>query len=100
MTDRACDLAIAYGIRVEFADLGDWGASELRAEYDPDGPVIRVNVRMFADLTPAQAEDRITLAIAHELYHHREALGEIPVIRDPAAREDAAGAFARSLLGH
>jgi hypothetical protein len=38
-------LAAAYGVRVELADLGDWAPLTLVAEYDPAGPVIRVNER-------------------------------------------------------
>jgi hypothetical protein len=82
-------LAVAYGVRVEIADLGDWASVTLVAEYDPDGPVIRVS-----DRTPQGAVDR---AIAHELYHHREAIGEVPRLRDRTARERAADAFAEHL---
>lgn len=82
-------IAAAYGVRVEVADLGDWGSVDLVAEYDPDGPVIRVNERAMRDV------DR---AIAHELYHHREAIGEVARIRDRAARERAADAFADDLV--
>ena len=38
-------IAAAYGVRVEVADLGDWASVTLVAEYDPDGPVIRLNER-------------------------------------------------------
>jgi hypothetical protein len=82
-------LAVAYGVRVEIADLGDWASVTLVAEYDPDGPVIRVSERV-----PEGAVER---AIAHELYHHREAIGEVPRLRDRAARERAADAFAERL---
>jgi hypothetical protein len=84
-------IAAAYGVRVELADLGDWAAVTLLAEYDPDGPVIRVNERALPDC----AIDR---AIAHELYHHREAIGEVARIADRAARERAADAFADDLV--
>ena len=84
-------LAAAYGVRVEFADLGDWAPVTLVAEYDPDGPVIRVNER-------ARGDNDLDQAIAHELYHHREAIGEIVRIADPAARERAADAFADDLV--
>ena len=76
-------------MRVELADLGDWAAVTLVAEYDPDGPVIRVNER---------ASWRIDHAIAHELYHHREAIGEVARIADRNARERAADAFADELV--
>jgi hypothetical protein len=83
-------IAAAYGVRVELVDLGDWAAVTLVAEYDPDGPVIRVNER-----PPSAAIDH---AIAHELYHHREAIGEVARIADRAARERAADAFADELV--
>lgn len=85
-------LAAAYGVRVELADLGDWAAVTLVAEYDPDGPVIRVNERAL----PPDA--MIDHAIAHELYHHREAIGEVVRIADRTARERAADAFADLLV--
>lgn len=84
-------LAAAYGVRVEIADLGDWGRVRLIAEYDPDGPVIRVNRR---ESSPT-AIDR---AVAHELYHHREAIGEVARLADRAAREAAADAYGEALL--
>jgi hypothetical protein len=99
-------IAGAYGVRVEIADLGDWGRVRLIAEYDPDGPVIRVNSRE-SSLTLRQAQrdgvaraercDAVDRAIAHELYHHREAIGEVPRLADRAAREAAADAYADTL---
>lgn len=86
-------LAEAYGVPVELADLGDWGTTKLIAEYDPAGPVIRLNERTL----PA-TRDGIDRAIAHELYHHCEAIGEIARIADPAEREWAADAFAAQLV--
>jgi Zn-dependent peptidase ImmA (M78 family) len=85
--ERLLDL---YAVNVRFADLGDWGNAELRAEYDPDGPEIRVNERLARELVP--------FAIAHELYHHQEAIGEIATLPDREARETAADAFACELL--
>ena len=82
--------AAAYGVRIEVADLGDWASVTLVAEYDPDGPVIRINER-----APSVAIDH---AIAHELYHHREAIGEVARIADRAQRERAADAFADELV--
>ncbi len=49
-------LAAAYGVRVELADLGDWGPVELVAEYDPDGPTIRVNERALRSRALRQAQ--------------------------------------------
>lgn len=77
-------------MRVECADLGDWGAAELRAEYDPHGPVIRINARVLASIEPSQRETFLIQAIAHEFYHHLEHLGVIPQIADHKAREAAA----------
>ena len=96
--NAALRAAHAYGIRVAIEDLGDWGKAELRAEYDPSEPVIRVNARI-ADTLGAIARERfIAQAIGHELYHHREALGELPRLRDACAREAAADAYATHLL--
>lgn len=96
---RALELAQYYRIRIEYADLGDWGESELRSEYDPQGPVIRVSRRMLRALPEAQAQKAAAFAIAHELYHHREATGEIVILPKRAAREAAANEYARSLAG-
>ena len=71
---------------------------ELRSEYDPGGPVIRVNKRVIEHLPVAEIGDFIAFAIGHELYHHREHKGEIPRLLDRAARETAANDFARKLL--
>ena len=101
-------LAREYGIAIVFADLGDWGASELRSEYDPSGPAISVNSRVVERLPRQRRDEFVALAIGHELYHHREAigevltrseqLGEVTRIRDRASREAAADAYARTLL--
>jgi hypothetical protein len=79
-------------VRVEVTDLGDWGSARLIAEYDPDGPVIRVNLRELPQVA-------LESAIAHELYHHREAIGEVPRLPSRAERERAADAFAAALSG-
>ena len=85
------ELCRAYGVSVRFAELGDWGKDQLRAEYDPAGPEIRIHIRLEADLVP--------LAIGHELYHHREAIGEIARLPERRARERAADAFAEACAG-
>ncbi|MEO6835690.1 MAG: hypothetical protein ABI231_07285 [Candidatus Tumulicola sp.] len=90
--------ARSYGVAVVFADLGDWAPNELRSEYDPRGPEIRLNVRVAERLAPAELGEFVTLAIAHELYHHRERIGEIAVIAERAARERAAADYACDLL--
>jgi hypothetical protein len=90
--------ARAYGVAVRFADLGDWGRDELRAEYDPTIPEIRLNIRIAAALRPDELGEFVALAVGHELYHHRERIGEVAVIGDRRARESAATDFARQLL--
>jgi hypothetical protein len=90
--------ARAYGVAVRFADLGDWGTHELRSEYDPSVPEIRLNVRVAAALSPRRLGDFVALAVGHELYHHREQIGEVLPLRDRDARESAAADFARALL--
>lgn len=90
--------ARAYGVAVTFADLGAWGSDELRSEYDPRGPEIRLNLRVAEGLAPDALGEFVTLAIGHELYHHREHIGEVPVIGDRAQRERAAGSYARDLM--
>jgi hypothetical protein len=92
------ELARRYGIEIEYADLGEWGVDELRSEYDPEGPVIRVNKRVIEHLPVPEIGDFIAFCVAHELYHHREQRGEVPRLVDRAARETAANDFARRLL--
>jgi hypothetical protein len=91
-------LAAEYGVRVELADLGDWASAKLVAEYDPDGPVIRINENALPHGSSCDVRDAVDRAVAHELYHHREAIGEVARIPDRAARERAADAYAESLL--
>jgi hypothetical protein len=90
--------AAAYGVAVCFADLGDWGEHELRSEYDAAVPEIRLNIRVAAKLTTHELGEFVALAVGHELYHHRERIGEVAVLGDRAARESAASEFARVLL--
>ena len=85
----ARELARKYGVAVRFADLGDWGEYELRSEYDPALPEIRVHLQLAPEL--------VAFAIGHELYHHREAIGEVSLLPTRAAREAAADAYAREL---
>jgi hypothetical protein len=95
----ALTLAREYGVAIHFADLGDWGVDELRSEYDPDGPVIRINTRVAEHLSLAELGEFIALCVGHELYHHRERIGEIPRLEARKDRETAADDFARRLLG-
>jgi hypothetical protein len=92
------ELAKRYGVEIEYADLGEWGVDELRSEYDPEGPVIRVNKRVIENLPVGEIGDFIAFCIAHELYHHREHQGEVPQLANRAARETAANDFARRML--
>lgn len=96
--NAAIALARRYGIAVVFADLGEWGLDELRSEYDPHGPSIKLNVRIAEQLAPDELGEFVTLAIGHELYHHLERIGEIVVLPDRVAREHAANDYARKLL--
>jgi len=91
-------VAAAYDVGIEVVDLGDWGRATLVAEYDPHGPTIRVNARAVTRGCADERRRAIDLAIAHELYHHREALGEVERLREPRARERAADAFAFTLV--
>jgi hypothetical protein len=90
--------ARAYGVAVRFDDLGDWGRDELRSEYDPAVPEIRLNIRVAASLPIEALGEFVALAVGHELYHHRERIGEVKPIGDPHARESAAADFARALM--
>ncbi|HVA33876.1 MAG TPA: hypothetical protein VNG31_06985 [Candidatus Baltobacteraceae bacterium] len=96
--NAAIAMARSYGLSIRFADLGDWGFDELRSEYDPHVPEIRLNVRIAEQLTAEELGDFVTLAVGHELYHHRERIGEVVVLPDRVSREHAANDFARALL--
>lgn len=86
-------------IAVVIEDLGTWGASELRSEYDPSGPAIRINSNFVAALPAGERAAAIAFAIGHELYHHHEYCGDIPIAGGLLERETAADDFARSLTG-
>ncbi len=96
--NEALTLARRYGIAIELADLGDWGPAQLRSEYDPHGPTIRINMRVLEAMRTGEVGEFMSLAIGHELYHHREHRGEIAKSGDRQARERSAEAFARELL--
>ena len=95
---NALDMSRAYGVAIDYADLGTWGRAELRSEYDPRGPVIRINTRSIDERDPSEREKFIAHCVFHELYHHREAIGDVRRQRTRRAREDAAEAFARAML--
>jgi len=94
----ALRIAREYGVSVVFADLGDWGVDELRSEYDPKGPVIRINSRIAERLGPAELGEFVGFCVGHELYHHREAIGEVERLPQRKDREVAANEFAHALL--
>jgi hypothetical protein len=96
--NTALKLAREYGVAIEFADLGDWGVDELRSEYDPKGPVIRLNIRVAELFTAEELGEFVAFSVGHELYHHREAIGEIERLPERKDREIAANDFARKLL--
>ncbi len=96
----ALELARSYGVRVCFADLGEWGAAELRSEYDPATPEIRLNIACAARLSVAELGEFVALAVGHELYHHRESIGEIRTLSGRDERESAASRFALEFLEH
>lgn len=96
--NSALRLAREYGITISFADLGDWGVDELRSEYDPNGPEIRINIRVAEQLSPGELGEFICFTIGHELYHHRETIGEVPKLSERKDREIAANEFARKLI--
>jgi hypothetical protein len=98
--------AAIAGVAVDVCDLGDW-AGRLVSEYDPRARTIRVNGRALAAYRsrvagetagPDDIERFIVLAVAHELYHHREAIGEVARLATRAAREAAADAYARAAV--
>ncbi len=84
-------------IAITVEDLGTWGASPLRSEYDPRGPAIRINSNFLASLPESERIGAIAFAIGHELYHHCEHCGTAPIYADRALREAAADDFARAL---
>jgi hypothetical protein len=96
--EGAMALLRSYGVEIRFADLGEWGRDELRSEYDPAVPEIRINLRLTSKLGANDLEAFVAQAIGHELYHHREATGEVAVLRDRCAREAAANAYAVELM--
>jgi hypothetical protein len=78
------------GIAIELADLGAWGDATLVSEYDPAGPVIRINTQAIPHGSSCDVREHIDRAVAHELYHHGEATGEIARVAGHKAREQAA----------
>jgi len=94
----ALKVAGHYCVAIVFADLGDWGGIELRSEYDPAGPTIRINARLAESVPAEELDEFVSLCVGHELYHHLEHIGEIERVADKAQREKAADAFAITLL--
>lgn len=90
-------LAQRYGIDVVFCDLGVYSNCELRSEFDPTEPSIRVNARLTEALSQDDAQRFIQHAIAHELYHYFEHRGVVHRAKARAQREQNAERFARRL---
>jgi|SRR5581483_1687020 len=88
----------ASGVEVTIADLGEWGESELRSEYDPSAPIIRINSRVVHRIQKSERERFVAYAIGHEVYHHRERIGIIQRIGKRAERERMADTFAAEYL--
>lgn len=84
-------VARELGIAIELADLGSWGDATLVSEYDPDGPVIRINARAIPTGSSCEVREHIDRAVTHELYHHAEATGARARVTGHKARERAAG---------
>jgi hypothetical protein len=94
----ALRVASRYGVAIEFADLGDWAGDELRSEYNPAGPTIRINARIAQNVPASELDEFVSLCVGHELYHHLEHIGEIKRLDVKSDREKAADAFAIALL--
>lgn len=86
-------VAREHGIAIELADCGTWGAAALVSEYDPAGPVIRINARALPDGPADAIRAHVDRAVIHELYHHAEARGAIVRLPGREARERAAGEY-------
>ena len=91
-------LARAHHINVVFADLGRYEGHELRSEFDPSEPMIRINARLVDVMKPEQADRFIAQAIAHELFHYLEHRGEIRAAQNRKLRERLADRFARTFI--
>ena len=55
-------------------------------------------MRVAGTLGARELGEFVALAVGHELYHHRERIGEVRVLAGRDERESAAGAFARELM--
>ena len=86
-------VAREHGIAIELADLGVWGDATLVSEYDPEGPVIRINSRALPHGSSCSVREHIDRAVAHELYHHKEATQAVKRLPNREARERAAGEY-------
>lgn len=95
---QALRSAHEYGVAVRFVDFGAWSDGELRAEYDPTVPEIRINRRIVESVPAAERERFVELAVGHELYHHREQTGEVAKLPAKSERESAADLYAIELL--
>jgi hypothetical protein len=87
--------ARALGARIEVAHLGPCCAPALLAEYDARCRTIRLNAAVMARLRGRERRRFVVRAIAHELYHHLEAIGAVRMQSTRAQREASAERFAR-----
>jgi hypothetical protein len=95
---RPFQLARDYGVVVRLVDFGEACAGQLRAEYDPAVPEIRINLRTAQSLPQPERDRFVERAVGHELYHHREHLGEVATLARQTEREAAADRYATLLL--
>jgi hypothetical protein len=103
VTARPLRDARMRGLRVDVCDLGDWAPHALLAEYDRAGRTIRVSARAFgrARSRGGAAAGRAFLcaAVAHELYHHAVAEGDLPPPAPRAGCAAPAAAFTLARYG-
>lgn len=90
--------ARALGARIEVADFGVWSGAALLAEYDARSRTIRINRRSLQALCVKSRRRFLVRAIAHELYHHLEALGAVECASTRRERERNAERFAQATL--
>ena len=85
-------------IVISFEDLGACREFELRSEFDPTGPAIRINTRILNKMEALEAQQFVTHAIAHELYHFLEYCGRVQRSTKRSVSERRAEEFARVVL--
>ncbi len=97
IASRLFALARAHGVNVVLTNLGMYSGFELRSEFDPSGPAIRVNSSLIRAMHADEADLFVARAIAHEFYHYLE--HRATVDRSPrSTREQRAERFAQTLI--